>query len=80
MSDPIIVAIIGGIATVITACIQFIFRPFGSKLNAILGEVKNSHTTNFREDIDNKFSLVHMRLDSQATDIRELRSLLMGNN
>lgn len=80
MSEAIVVALIGASATLAGVVIQFVFRPLLEKLNAILGEVKNSHTTNFREDIDNKFSLVHMRLDSQAADIRELRGFLMGNN
>lgn len=90
MSDPVIVALIGAVATVVGACVQFIFRPLVEKLNIIVDQVKNTHTKNLREDIDEKFAAIHNRLDekfaswdqrfdSQVDDIRELRGFVMGH-
>lgn len=46
------------------------------KLDEVLGQVRNSHETNLREDLDEKFAGVHRRIDQievRVDNIAQLR-------
>lgn len=80
MSAETLAALIAAFAALVVGYWQFVYRPrsdrndaVDAKLDEVLHQVRNSHEKNLRDDIDEKFAMVHRRLDSQDADFRNLR-------
>lgn len=69
--DPtIVVAVIGAVAAIITTYLQFRQR---RRVEEVHEQVKNTHTTNLREDIDEGFSHLRREIAGLRRDLRAER-------
>lgn len=62
---PVSLALIG----IVGARISKRLRSVEQSTNVVKNEVKNSHTTNLRNDLDQKFELVFLKLDEQGAKL-----------
>lgn len=84
VSEPVWIALIQWVfGPVSLAVIGILGAKFSKRLKSVehktdvvKNEVKNSHTTNLRNDLDDKFDLVFAKLDAQSSDIRSIGNTL----